>query len=64
MTPKLSCPRAEYRAGMMIYCKAAADYCGNARYMPCKGWWVLTDSAARCPLRRKDGSNERESETA
>lgn len=53
MKVPLECPQAEYRAGMQIYCKARGDWCGNVYFKRCKGWWALTDSAARCPLRKE-----------
>lgn len=52
MTPKLNCPHAKYVSGMRIWCTAAEGYCGNVYFKSCKGWWVLTANAARCPLRR------------
>jgi len=52
--PALACPHAEYRDEMRIYCKAAETYCGNVYFKSCKGWWVLTDNAGRCPLRKGD----------
>lgn len=58
MEVKLSCPQAEYRARMRIYCKSAGGWCGNVYFKSCKGWWVLTDAAAKCPIRTrtdKDG---------
>lgn len=54
MKPTLECPNAEYRAGMKIYCKKTDSFCGNAYYKRCKGWWVLTENAQHCPLRRDD----------
>ena len=51
-TPKLSCPHAVYREEMRIFCLKMNDYCGNCYYKRCKGWWVLTDKAAACPIRK------------
>lgn len=50
----LDCPRAEYREGMRIYCRATGDLCAHQRFKPCKGWCVLTDGAKRCPARKGD----------
>ena len=60
MTPRLSCPRAKYESGMMIRCTAIGEYCGNVHYKSCKGWWVLTANAARCPLREGGNGNEQQ----
>lgn len=54
MTPRLTCPHAQYRDGMRIFCARAADWCGHVYFKQCKGWWVLSDMAARCPLRKDD----------
>lgn len=54
MNLTLDCPRAEYREGMRIYCRATDDLCAHQRYLICKGWCVLTDQAGRCPVRRDD----------
>lgn len=37
MTPTLSCPHAEYRAGMVIYCKATNESCAHVYFKRCKG---------------------------
>ena len=50
---KLTCPNAKYRDEMRIYCEKAEDYCGNAYFLRCKGWWALTEGADRCPLRKE-----------
>lgn len=54
MNLDLDCPQAEYREGMRIYCKKAGNYCGNAFFKRCKGWWALNEHAARCPLRKEN----------
>lgn len=54
MTLKLNCPNAVYREEMRIFCRAVNDYCAHCYYKRCKGWWVLTDKAAACPIRRGD----------
>lgn len=48
----LSCPHAEYRDGMRVFCTRGGTYCGNQYFKACKGWWALTANAARCPLRK------------
>lgn len=53
----LSCPRASYDREMRILC-GDGGLCGHQRYMPCKGWCVLTDQAGRCPLRKGDEHGE------
>ena len=53
----LTCPYARYVGEMVIFCDKAKDYCGNAYFKSCKGWWALTKNADKCPL-RKDESNE------
>lgn len=48
----MPCPHARHEPGTMrVLCDKAAVYCGNQYYKSCKGWWVLNDNAARCPLR-------------
>lgn len=59
MTPTLSCPHAEYRTGMVIYCKATGEPCAHVYFKRCKGWWALNPSADRCPIRRENhGENQ------
>lgn len=59
MIVKLDCPHAVYREGMQIFCAHANDWCGHVYFKRCKGWWVLSDGAARCPLRRsKNGQDQ------
>lgn len=50
----LSCPHAEYRENMVIYCKKQNAPCGHIYFKACKGWWTLTPSAAKCPLRKEN----------
>ena len=57
MTPTLTCPFAKYISGMRIACTRADDLCAHQRYCMGKGWFVLTDQAGDCPV-RKDDSNE------
>ena len=53
----LSCPKAGYGREMRIDC-AAGGLCGHQRYMPCKGWCVLTEGAGSCPRRKENGNGE------
>ena len=53
MTLTLSCPHAEYREEMRIYCKVAGGPCAHQHFKSCKGWWVLTDQADACPAREE-----------
>ena len=63
MTPRLSCPHARYISGMRIYCDAAGRLCGNVHFKACKGWWVLTTGADRCPIRsEKNGKTDGQTE--
>ena len=48
--PYLACPNAEYRAGMIIYCKKTGEPCGHAYFKRCKGWWTLSPRWPTCPL--------------
>jgi hypothetical protein len=50
----LTCPHASYDATMRIVCaKDGGKLCGNQRFRPCKGWYVLTDWAKDCTLRQE-----------
>lgn len=55
---KLNCPYASYDEKMRIKCSKADSHCGHQAWKPCKGWSVLTEGAAECPL-RKEQKNER-----
>ena len=56
----LTCPAAEYREGMVIWCKKTGGPCGHVRFYVCKGWWVLTPQAEQCPKRREhDGETDK-----
>lgn len=50
----LSCPFASYDDGMRINCSRTGARCGHAYFKRCKGWWVLTGQADRCPLRKEE----------
>ena len=54
MKLQLSCPHGEYRERLRIYCKKTGDLCGNQYFKRCKGWWALTENAARCPIKREE----------
>ena len=63
MTPRLSCPHAQYAEGMVIHCAKADDLCAHQRYCMSKGWYVLTEQAGNCPA-RKEEDNERKTAKA
>ena len=52
--PVLTCPQAEYRENMIIWCKKTGGPCGHVHFCSCKGWWVLSPSAEKCPVRREN----------
>ena len=54
----IDCPHGEYRGGH-IYCRKVKDICGNQRFKPCVGWWVLLDNADKCPLREGDKNGQK-----
>ena len=47
----IDCPHGTYDKEMKINCEKAGGRCAHQRYKPCRGWWVLTDQAKRCPAR-------------
>lgn len=53
-TPRLECPNAEYVSGMRIRCKKLNGPCVHVHFKSCKGWWVLSEHAHRCPVREED----------
>ena len=53
MTPKLSCPHAEYKSGMVIHCKKQDEPCGHVYFCRAKGWWALDPMSDLCTLRRE-----------
>ena len=48
----LTCPHAQYREDMKIWCRKAGTWCGHVYFKRCKGWWAMTPAAAQCPIRR------------
>lgn len=52
MKIRIDCPNGEYRDGMKIYCRKLKDWCGHQYFKRCKGWWTLTETAERCPVRK------------
>lgn len=54
MRIKLSCPHAEYRSEMRIWCRKRGCPCAHVYYKTCKGWWALSPQAADCPVRREN----------
>lgn len=55
----LSCPHAEYRANMIIFCKKQDAPCGHVFFKTCKGWWALLSTAENCPLRKETKTNDK-----
>lgn len=53
MKVRLDCPHGEHRGGV-VYCKKTGEPCGHQYFKSCKGWWVNSPSAAKCPLRREE----------
>lgn len=53
-TPRLSCPYAEYRAGMRIWCTRTDGLCVHVYFCQLKGWWALNPNADRCPVREEE----------
>lgn len=53
----LTCPYARYRDGK-IWCKTQNMICGNQKFCRMDGIMKLTDSAANCPIRRKEGETD------
>lgn len=49
----VSCPRGQYGPGMAIYCDKDGQPCAHQYYKTCKGWFVLSDGAGKCPLRKE-----------
>ena len=54
MTQRLDCSHAEYRSGMVIYCRKTDELCGNVYFCSAKGWWRLNPMADLCPLRKEN----------
>lgn len=58
MKVPLSCPHAVYKSGMRIWCTKAEGWCGNQYFKRCKGWWVLNERAAACPVKTMKKEND------
>ena len=56
--PVLTCPAAEYRDGMVIWCRKTESPCAHVFFYRCKGWWALSPSAEKCPKRRESHGEE------
>jgi len=54
----VTCPHAERRDGTQIWCRKAGDWCAHVFFKTCKGWWVQSPQADKCPIR----SDRRDSE--
>lgn len=52
MNVKIACPYGVYKSGMKIHCTKTGNLCGNQYFKSCKGWWVLTENAKKCPIRK------------
>ena len=50
----LNCPHAYHGPGMRVLCRRNEKLCGHQQFKSCKGWWVLSPQAERCPLRKED----------
>ena len=53
MNVTIECPHGRYVAGMRIWCDKIGGLCPHQRYKDCKGWWILTDNAGKCPKRKE-----------
>ena len=49
----IECPKAKYGTGMVIYCKKDNQPCAHQYYKRCKGWYVLSDGAKACTIRKE-----------
>lgn len=63
MTLKLDCPRGKYGAGMAIYCEDGKP-CAHQYFKRCKGWYVLSDGAKNCPIRKERENGAGDTATA
>lgn len=62
------CPYGKYVNGMKIECRKTGNRCGHVYFKRCKGWWVNSEQAAKCPLRannqlERQAENENETGT-
>ena len=48
----LDCPLAKYGPDMAIICARDGEPCAHQYFKSCKGWWALTATAAKCPIRK------------
>lgn len=53
MKINLNCPYAKHNNKMRVICMKTQDLCGHQYFKTCKGWCELTDTAAKCPLRKE-----------
>ena len=54
--PVIACTHGRYVTGMVIWCDTTNGPCAHQYFKKCKGWYVLSDGAAKCPGReKKDG---------
>lgn len=63
MKLKLDCPRGKYGPGMAIYCEDGKP-CAHQYFKPCKGWYVLSNGAKSCPMRKERENGAENAATA
>lgn len=54
----LDCPQAYHAEEMRVYCRATKEPCAHQHYKSCKGWWVCSPGAAKCPLRKEPNDGQ------
>ena len=52
----LSCPHARHGEMMRVMCDKTNGLCVHQYFKRCKGWWDLTEHAAQCPARQREGN--------
>lgn len=59
MNIKLDCPHAFHGDRMRVYCRKTGEKCLFQYFKNCKGWWVNSPQAGRCPVRKEkeNGTN-------
>ena len=56
MDIKPTCPVGKYRMNR-IECTKTGAWCPNQRFKPCVGWFVNTDFANDCPMRKEQNND-------
>lgn len=59
MKVPLECPEASYGEGMRVQCRKLGGLCVHQYFKRCKGWWALTDTAGRCPVRKEKNHEQK-----